>query len=175
MNLGQVSELGKGCGRTQWNVDHTVVGQGGEDADDGGFASSTGTGGNEDTGWLVVELALLPEATRGVDEGLHLGWQITESGWEAEYDTVGGLKDVWGGDRVVWLGWGVQHAQDLVVKRLWDLVDGGGAAGGLNTLLDLLRKGCHVVVHGVNNDRDVGSHVASTMVCVLAWLLGWFR
>lgn len=169
MDLVQVGQFTKDWRKTQWDVDHTVVGQGREQVDNGGFVTTTGTGGDEDTGWLVVEGTLLPQTTCGVDESLHLGWQVTESGWETKENTVGLCKNIWGGNWVVWFGWSVHLGQDLLAEGLCDLVDGCLVAGRLNTLLHLLSEGGDVVVHGVDDDCDVSHYV---YVCFLVvWLL----
>lgn len=169
VDLVQVGQLAKDWRKAQRNVDHTVVGQGRKQVDNGGLVTTAGTGGDEDTGRLMVEGTLLPQTACGIDEGLHLGWQVTKSSWEAEDDPVGLSEDVWGGNWVVWLGWGVHLGQYLLAEGFCDLVNGSLVAGGFDTLLYLLGEGCHMVVHGVDDDCDV-SHCIVCMCfgcCIL--------
>lgn len=158
MDFFQSRQFAEGLGVTQWDEDHTVVGEGGEHGDDGHFLTTTGTGGDEDTGRLAVESTGGPETTGSVDEGRHLGSGLTESGWDTEDDTVSLLEDVWGGNWVVWLGWGVEQVQDVLWQGFWDLVDGGVVTGGNHTGLHGLGHGGDVVVHGVDDNGNVLGH-----------------
>jgi len=71
MDLTQVCQLSKGVGVAERNVNHSVVDKSRDAGEVGGFLTTAQAGSrSEDRRILPVELALSPETTGGIPEGL---------------------------------------------------------------------------------------------------------
>lgn len=161
VDLLKVAQQSAGVLVAQWNVDQTVVGEGGHGVGSSHFlATAWGAGGDEDGCELAVESALAPKAAGGINEGLPLGWEVTVSSWDTEEESVILSQGLGGSDRVVGLWWSMHFLEDLRGKRLWDLVQVGSTAGSLDTLLDGKGHLADVAPGGVvkNGDSWSGWH-----------------
>lgn len=89
--------------------------------DDGALLSSSeGAGADEHAGVLAPEGARHPLAASLVPEGLPLGWEVTVSGGDTEYDGVVWLEVLGLGDGVVGFGRGVHFGEDFFGEGLCD-------------------------------------------------------
>ncbi|KAH3662266.1 hypothetical protein OGAPHI_005515 [Ogataea philodendri] len=158
VNLVEVGEVSKGLGVSQWDVDQTLMGEERQGVDNGNLVTTTRSGGNEDTGSLVVKATSGPETSSSVEEGLDLGRNVTESGWETKQDTVILGQSFWGSDWELWSRWSVEFLQNVLGKGFWNLEDLNGRSRSFNTLGDFLGQSGDVVVQRVDDNCDF-SHV----------------
>lgn len=149
MNLGEVRQLSKGRGIAKGNIDEAVVGEGGEGGNNGSLLATTGTGsGDENTSWLAVQLACVPELAGAVPEGLQtdghfsphpnmnqkrriyaylpLTWEVTETSGDADKEAIVVSELLGGDDLVGWLGGCMQLGQNVRRESLGDPVDAQG-------------------------------------------------
>lgn len=120
-NLGVIGKDVEGELVSEGNKVDAVVGQGADGSEGGGLLSSSlGAGGDEETGVLALEGTLLPKTASGVDEGLPLGGEVSETGGDTKEETVVVAEQVGSDDGVVGLGGGVHLGQDRLVKSLRD-------------------------------------------------------
>lgn len=95
MNLGQVGEQCKRGLVPQWHVDDTVMGQGAQRIQDGGFLPSPrAPSGNEDTGVLSPVGSRLPLVASAIPECLPLGGEVAVPSWDTEQESVIALEDL---------------------------------------------------------------------------------
>ena len=114
---------------------------------------------------LVLELALLPQRPRGVEELLHLRAHVAEAGRRAPRDAVRPAQVVQRrfGDVLLGLLRLVERVDPREARPcLGELGNPAqshlGALDGLRTFLDGARQAVHVAVGAVKDDERVGQH-----------------
>ncbi|EEQ36359.1 hypothetical protein EJF18_10487 [Clavispora lusitaniae] len=163
MNLLVVGSARMGI--AQRNKNHSVVNQGRQGADGGGFlAAAQSACTDENAGRLSPQGAGSPQTTGSVPEVLESRGEVAVSGGNSKQKRIVLLQCVHTGHRHAWSWDSAQFLHQRVWQGFFNFEDIGHSAGRNNSLLSRQRQLVDVVVERIRDDCGFWSHVFSVLV-----------